>query len=446
MEARFEPAGPLRGELVAPPDKSISHRAGLLGAFGEGEARVSRYLDSADTRSTLAAVEALGAEVTIGAPKDGGIEVAIKGFGLRGAAQPDGPIDVGNAGTLIRLLAGLLAGQEGRSFQLDGDESIRRRPMGRILQPLARMGAVAKGAEGGLPPLAIDGARLTGAEYRLPVASAQVKSCVLLAGLLADGPTSVREPAPSRDHTERMLAACGVPVDVRRETALPTDPVSSTISVSPAERLSLPAMTVPGDLSSAAFHLVAGLIAPGSDVVVRGVGLNPTRVGLIGILNRMGAIVEVAETAMEAGEPVGEVRVRAGKLRGTRVVPGEIPLAIDELPLVALLGCFAEGRTIVTGAAELRHKESDRIAGVVDALTALGGEIEALEDGFAVTGTGGLRGGRIDSLGDHRLAMLGAVAGVASREGVTVEGFDAAGVSYPGFERDLRSLCAPSLG
>ena len=446
MEARFEPAGPLRGELTAPPDKSISHRAGLLGAFGEGSTRISRYLDSADTRSTLAAMEALGAEVSIGDAADGGIDVEIAGFGLRGAREPQGPIDVGNAGTLIRLLAGLLAGQEGRTFELDGDESIRRRPMGRILQPLARMGAVARGAEGGLPPLEISGSRLHGVDYRLPVASAQVKSCVLLAGLLADGPSSVREPAPGRDHTERMLAACGVRVESRPETALPTDPVASTISISPAERISLPPMTVPGDLSSAAFHLVAGLIVPGSDVVVRGVGLNPTRVGLLGILNRMGAIVEVAETGVEGGEPVGEVRARFGRLRGTRVVPGEIPLAIDELPLVALLGCFAEGRTIVTGAAELRHKESDRIAGVVEAVTALGGEIEALEDGFAVSGTGGLRGGRVDSLGDHRLAMLGAVAGVASREGVTVDGFDAAGVSYPGFERDLRALCAPSLG
>jgi 3-phosphoshikimate 1-carboxyvinyltransferase len=446
MEAHFDPAGPLRGELLAPPDKSISHRAGLLGAFGEGETRISRYLDSADTRSTLAAAEALGAGVTIGAAVDGGVDVEIRGFGLRGAKQPEGAIDVGNAGTLIRLLAGLLAGQEGRSFELDGDESIRRRPMGRILEPLARMGAVARGAEGGVPPLEITGTRLRGADYRLPVASAQVKSCVLLAGLLADGPTSVREPAPARDHTERMLAACGVPVDVTAETGLPTDPVASRIGVSPAERIALPPMTVPGDLSSAAFHLVAALLVPGSDVVVRGVGLNPTRVGLLGILNRMGAIVEVAETGMEAGEPVGEVRARFGRIRGTRVVGGEIPLAIDELPLVALLGCFAEGRTVVTGAAELRHKESDRIAGVVDALTALGGDIEALEDGFAVTGSGGLRGGRIDTLGDHRIAMLGAVAGVASREGVSVDGFGAAGVSYPGFERDLRALCAPSLG
>jgi 3-phosphoshikimate 1-carboxyvinyltransferase len=446
MESRFDAAGPLRGELLAPPDKSISHRAGLLGAFGDGETRISRYLDSADTRSTLAAAEALGAEVAIGTAAEGGMEVEIRGFGLRGAVEPAGPIDVGNAGTLIRLLAGLLAGQEGRRFELDGDESIRRRPMGRVLQPLARMGAVAKGAEGGLPPLEITGTRIQGIDYRLPVASAQVKSCVLLAGLLADAPTSVREPAPARDHTERMLAACGVPVDVVPETALPTDPIASTISVSPAERIALPAMTVPGDLSSAAFHLVAALIVPGSDVLIRGVGLNPTRVGLLGILNRMGAIVEVAETGTEAGEPVGEVRARFGRLRATRVAPGEIPLAIDELPLVALLGCFAEGRTVVTGAAELRHKESDRIAGVVDALTALGGDIEALEDGFAVTGTGGLDGGRIDSLGDHRLAMLGAVAGVASREGVTIDGFDAAGVSYPGFERDLRALCAPSLG
>jgi len=439
---RFSSSGPLRGSIDAPPDKSISHRAALLAGFGAGETRISRFLDAEDARSSLAAIAALGAGVDASVGGGGSLDVAIEGFGLRGAGQPNGPIDVGNAGTLIRLLAGLLAGQQGRSFVLDGDESIRRRPMGRVAEPLGRMGASVRTGAGGVPPIEIDGSDLHGAEHRLPVASAQVKSCLLLAGLLADRPTTVREPAATRDHTERMLAACGVAVATEREVALPTDVAPATISVTPVERIALPPMQVPGDLSSAASHLVAALITPGSDVRVRGVGLNPTRIAVLGILNRMGAILEVEETGWEAGEPVGDVRARFGSLRATRVEPAEVALAIDELPLVGLLGCFAEGVTVVRGAEELRHKEADRVAGVADALRALGGEVEDFEDGFAVTGTGGLHGGTVDSRGDHRLAMLGAVAGVASRVGVEVDGFDAAAVSYPGFERDLRSLTA----
>jgi 3-phosphoshikimate 1-carboxyvinyltransferase len=441
--ARFDPA-PVRGELTAPPDKSISHRAALLGAFGERRVRVSRFLDSADTRSSLAAMEALGARVDILAADSGALEVEIGGFGLRGATPPQGgaPIDVGNAGTLIRLLSGLLAGQGGREFVLDGDESIRRRPMGRVTEPLALMGAAVEPAAGGGAPIRVAGGELRGIDYRLPVASAQVKSCVLLAGLLAKGATTVHEPAETRDHTERMLRAAGASVAVERHRAGPTDPVRGRIAIDPAAELALPDLTVAGDISSAAFHITAALISHRSDVSVRGVGINPTRIGLLGILNRMGAIVEVGEESHAAGEPVATVRARSGSLRGTRVLAAEVPLAIDELPLVGLLGCFAEGETIVSGAEELRHKESDRIASVVAALRALGGEAEALPDGFVVAGTGGLRGGVIDSGGDHRIAMLGAVAGVASEEGVVIEGFDAAAVSYPGFERDLRSLTA----
>jgi 3-phosphoshikimate 1-carboxyvinyltransferase len=439
--ARFDPA-PVRGELVAPPDKSISHRAALLAAFGDRRVRVSRYLDSADTRSSLAAVEALGARVDVLASADGALEVEIGGFGLRGATAPrdDAPIDVGNAGTLIRLLAGLLAGQRDREFVLDGDESIRRRPMGRVAEPLALMGASVEPAAGGGAPVRIAGGPLEAIEYRLPVASAQVKSCVLLAGLLAEGTTSVHEPAETRDHTERMLRAAGAAVEVEQSRTAPTDPRRGTIAVGSAGELALPDLTVAGDISSAAFHLAAALIAPRSDVRVHAVGINPTRIGLLGILNRMGAVVEVGDESHAAGEPVATIRARSGSLRGTRVLPAEVALAIDELPLVGLLGCFAEGETVISGAEELRHKESDRIATVVEALRALGGEAEALPDGFAVSGTGGLRGGTIDARGDHRIAMLGAVAGVASEEGVTVEGFDAAAVSYPGFERDLRSL------
>ena len=445
VDAHFAPAAALSGTIAAPPDKSISHRAALLGAFGEGKARISRYLDSADTRSSLAAVEALGATVRTESAGPGALDVEIAGFGLRGASEPAaGAIDVGNAGTLIRLLAGLLAGQEERSFVLDGDESIRTRPMGRIAEPLLAMNASVGTTGGGRPPVTIEGRALRAIHYELPVASAQVKSCVLLAGLLASGRTTIREPAATRDHTERMLAAAGADVKVERErTSLPLDPVASTIGVEPATAIALPPMTVPGDLSSAAFHLAAALIVPGGDVRIEGVGINPTRIGLLGILNRMGADIEVVETGSEGGEPVGTLRCRHGDLTGTSIVAAEVPAAIDELTLVGLLGCFAEGTTRVGGAAELRHKESDRIAAVVDALNALGGEAEAVAEGFEVTGTGGLRGGEIDSRGDHRLAMLGAVAGLASREGVTVRDFGAARISYPGFERDLRSLLAP---
>ena len=441
MESRrFDPAGGLRGTVAAPPDKSISHRAALLGAMSAGAAEIRHYLDSADTRSTLDAIRRLGVGVEA-VPDDAGLRVAIAGVGLRGAGAP-AKLDVGNAGTLIRLLAGWLAGQPGGSFELDGDESIRRRPMARIAEPLRLMGAQIETGEGGRPPLRIEGTGLGGIDYTMPVASAQVKSALLLAGLLADGATSIREPEPTRDHTERMLRSAGVAVSSRPRTALPTGPPPAEIRVEAGagEGMRLPDLTVPGDLSSAAFHLVAGLLVPGSAVRVEGVGLNPTRVGLLGILNRMGAAIEVEETGFSAGEPVGAITARHGELQGTRVGGAEVPLAIDELPLVALAACFAAGATVLTGAEELRHKESDRITSVVEALSALGAEIEASEDGFVVNGSGGLRGGAIEAAGDHRIAMLGAVAGLASRDGVEVRGIEAAGVSYPGFEADLAAL------
>lgn len=435
---RFGRSGALRGTLTAPPDKSISHRAALLAAMGEGRSRISRYLDAADTRSTLAAIGSLGARVD---PTEaaGGLELEIEGVGLRGP-QPTARIDVGNAGTLIRLLSGWLAGQPEGRYTLDGDRSIRRRPMDRIVEPLELMGATIASSEQGSPPLEISGAELEGIDYRMPVASAQVKSCLLLAGLVAAGPTTVREPNPTRDHTERMLAAAGASVDSEPLTALPTAPPPARVTVLPTARISPPDLTVPGDLSSAAFPLVAALLVPGSVVRVESVGLNPTRIGLLGILNRMGARIEVEELGWEAGEPVGAITARHGELAAVRVSGAEVPLAIDELPLVALLGCFADGDTVVSDAAELRHKESDRIATVVAALEKLGAEIEAREDGFVVRGRGSLRGGPVSAAGDHRIAMLGAVAGLASELGVEVEGFASAAVSYPGFEADLGRL------
>ncbi|MDQ2939874.1 MAG: 3-phosphoshikimate 1-carboxyvinyltransferase [Actinomycetota bacterium] len=432
MDRRFDPAGPLRGTLRPPADKSISHRAALIGAMSEGETRIEGYLDAADTRSTLAAVEVLGAKVEAG-PKSQdshpqSLDVRVEGVGLRGASGAE--IDVGNAGTLLRILPGWLAGQEGKEWTLDGDASIRRRPVDRVAKPLREMGAPVECRDGRFPPLRVAGAGLTGIEYRLPVASAQVKSCVLLAGLLAEGETTVIEPSPTRDHTERMLAVSGA----RLETT------GGRITIRPAEGLESQRFEIPGDISSAAFPLLAALLVAESEIELTSVGLNPTRTGLLTILGRMGAQLEVDETAPAGHEPRGTIRAVASRLAGTEVGGDEVPLAIDELPLVALAACFAEGETVIRDAAELRHKESDRIAAVCDGLAALGGDVEPTEDGMVVRGGGGLGGGTLDARGDHRLAMLGAVAGLASNEGVTIRGFEAAEVSYPGFERDLATL------
>jgi 3-phosphoshikimate 1-carboxyvinyltransferase len=429
VNRRFAPSGPLRGTVAAPPDKSLSHRAALLSAMSADPVRVTGYLDAEDTTSTLDAVRALGALVE---QQAGGL--TIRGAGLRGAAPASAPIDVGNAGTLMRLLPGWLAGQPGGSWTLDGDESIRRRPVDRVAEPLGRMGARIEAREGRFAPFTVIGSPLSAIEYELPVASAQVKSCVLLAALLAEGRTTVVEPQPSRDHTERLLLRAGV--DVRRE--------DSRVSVGCQDELELAEVHVPGDPSSAAFLVAAAVLVPGSRIVVEGMNANWTRVGFLRILQRMGGVV-VGELEPPGGplvdaEPVSELDVAAGSLAGTAVEADEVPLAIDELPLVALLGCFAEGETVVRGAAELRLKETDRIATVVDGLRGLGAEIDATPDGFVVNGTGGLRGGVLHAHGDHRLAMLGAVAGVASREGVEVVGMEAAAVSYPGFEADLASL------
>lgn len=431
MSTRFDPSGPLRGSLVPPADKSVSHRAALIAAMGEGETTIENYLDAADTRSTLAAVSALGADIEAVSAKAIEPRLRVRGVGLRGAAPAT--IDVGNAGTLLRLLPGWLAGQETGTWTVDGDDSIRRRPVDRIAVPLRLMGARLDCRDDRLPPLGIEAAPLHGVEYELPVASAQVKSCLLFAGLLADGETRIGEPLPSRDHSERMLAAAGAEIE-RSDSA---------VSVRPAARLEPGEIVVPADFSSAAFFLVAALLTPGSQVTISGVGLNPTRTGLLSILDRMGAEVEIEPGGQRGGEPSGRLHVRSSKLRGTEVGGTDIPLAIDELPLVALAACFAEGETTIRDATELRRKESDRIATVSEALTALGASVETSEDGMRIEGAGGLRGGSVDSHGDHRIAMLGAVAGVASRDGVVVAGMDAAAVSYPGFEADLAALFRP---
>jgi 3-phosphoshikimate 1-carboxyvinyltransferase len=349
---------------------------------------------------------------------------------LGGLHAPGRPIDCANAGTLVRLVAGILAGQLGEEFELVGDESLSRRPMGRIAEPLARMGAGVETTNGCLP-MGIQGRALRGIDYVLPVASAQVKSAVLLAGLYADSPTTVVEPAPTRDHTERMLAAAGANVTVR-----PT-----SVTVDPAARLSLDEVEVPGDFSSAAPFVVAATLVPGSELHVHGVNLNPRRTGLLEILERMGAKLTIYNRREIGGEPAGDLEVHSATLVGTTVGGNEVPLAIDELPLFALAAACARGESVLGGAAELRAKETDRIEATVDALRALGARARTSEDGFSITGVPArLRGGRIESRGDHRLAMLGAVAGLASREGVRIDDADAVSVSFPGFFEMLDEL------
>jgi 3-phosphoshikimate 1-carboxyvinyltransferase len=432
MTARFDPVTTLRGSIVPPADKSISHRAALFSAMCDEPVTIFNYLDSGDTQSTLSAIQSLGAAVD----EHGANELVIRGVGLRTPAEvTGGTLNVGNAGTLLRLLPGWLAGQSGGMWTLDGDESIRRRPVDRVIEPLRLMGAEVSAHDDRLPPLVIGGADLRAIDYTVPVASAQVKSCVLMAAMLATGQTSVTEPQQSRDHTERLLARARVPFE--RD--------GLTLRVSQVDELELDRVDVPGDPSSAAFLAAAACIVPGARVAICDMALNWTRTGFFRIAQRMGAVIvgdlELEEPAgTPSEEPVGDVDVAQAPLEGTVVGAAEVPLAIDELPLVALLGCFAEGDTVVRGAAELRVKESDRIAATVEGLGGLGADLEATEDGFVVHGGGGLEGGVIDARGDHRMAMLGAVAGLASRTGVEVVGMEAAAVSYPGFERDVRSL------
>lgn len=422
---RVDPVSSLRGALAVPGDKSVSHRAVLFGALADGETVARGFGASQDTLSTASAMRALGARVEV----DGDV-VRIRGVGLRGLRAPGGPIDCGNAGTLMRLLAGVLAGQEGR-FTLTGDESLSRRPLERVAAPLRLMGATIETTDGHAP-LTVEGGGLAPIRYESPVASAQVKSCVLLAGMLAtDGPTTVVEPAPTRDHTERMLRAAGVRVETR----------GHEVSIWPAERLDPLDLDVPGDFSSAAPFLAAATMLAGSDVVLQGVGVNPTRIGFLHVLERMGARIAVFNRRIEGGEPVADLQVGSAELTATEVPPAEVPLLIDELPLFALVASMARGTSVVRGAEELRVKETDRIDAVSAALRAVGGHIDPTPDGFRVRGVPTrLRGGTVDSAGDHRIAMVGALAGLMSREGVEVRGAEWVSVSFPGFYDVLGSL------
>jgi 3-phosphoshikimate 1-carboxyvinyltransferase len=425
---KIDPAASLAGHFAVPGDKSVSHRALLIGAVSEGDTVIRGWGRSADTESTLAAVRALGVEVG-----EGGDQLTVAGVGLRGLRSAE--IDCGNAGTLARLLPGLLAFQRG-TFTLTGDESLSARPMERIAEPLRRMGAVIETTDGHLP-LTITGAELTAIDYELPVASAQVKSAVLLAVLGATGRTTVIEPTPTRDHTEHMLRAGGVTVSSR----------PNSVSVDPPQRISLGSVDVPGDFSSAAPFIVAATLVPESRITIHDVNLNPRRTGLLDVLDRMGGRVGILARRRVGVEQVGDLEVRyAEQLTATKITSPEVPGLVDELPLFGLLAACARGESWVYGAAELRHKETDRIEALVDALRAIGVRAKGHDDGFSVVGVPTRpRGGRVLSHGDHRIAMLGAVAGLISREGVQIEGAKSVAVSFPGFY-DLLARLAHTPG
>lgn len=414
-----EPGGALRGRIRVPGDKSISHRAIMLGALADGATAIDGFLEGEDCLATLRAFRAMG--VRIDGPDRG--RVTVQGVGLRGLRAPDGPLDMGNSGTSMRLMSGILAGQAFDTV-LTGDASLTRRPMRRVTEPLARMGARIDGTERGTAPLRIRGGqRLTGIDYPLPVASAQVKSCLLLAGLYAEGVTRITEPAPTRDHTERMLEGFGYPL--AREG-------SRTVAVTGRGRLTGTEIDVPADISSAAFFLVGASIAPGSDLVLEHVGVNPTRTGAIDILRLMGADIEWLNPRLAGGEPVADLRVRHAPLHGIRIPAELVPLAIDEFPALFVAAGCAEGETVLTGAAELRVKESDRIQVMADGLAALGIAAAPTPDGIVIRG-GALSGGTVDSHGDHRIAMSFAVAALRARGPIRIGDCANVNTSFPGF-------------
>jgi len=421
---KVKPAVQLVGHLAVPGDKSISHRSVLLGALAEGETHVRGFGRSGDTQSTIDAARTLGASIEDVAED----ELIVRGVGLRGLRA--GAIECGNAGTLMRLVMGVLAGQSGR-FELTGDESLSARPMERIAEPLRQMGAVIE-TTGGHAPVVIEGSgALHGVSYELPMASAQVKSAVLLAGLNADGPTTVVEPVPTRDHTELMLESAGVRV-VRRP---------KSVTIEPAASLQLGEIEVPGDISSAAPFLAAAALVPGSDITIHDVNLNPRRTGFLDVLERMGAHLAIFNRHKAGREPVGDVQIQYTELGAVEVNGEEVPLLVDELPLVALLAVHARGKSVIRGAQELRLKETDRIEAVTDGLRSFGAHVTSRPDGWEINGVPTrLKGGRIDARGDHRIAMLGAVAGLASREGAEIVGADTVAISFPGFFQLLESV------
>lgn len=419
------PAGAIRGRVRVPGDKSISHRAVMFNALADGRATIRNFLPGEDCLSTIRCLSALGVPISGAGPN-----WEVQGVGLEGLREPQDVLDVGNSGTSIRLLAGLLAGLDGYAV-LTGDESIRRRPMGRVVRPLREMGLRIDGrAEGDRAPLGVRGGHAAGRRIASPVASAQVKSAVLLAALQADGETLFSEPIGSRDHTERMLAAMGAKLTV----------LDREIVVVGRQRLTARSIVVPGDLSSAAFWLVGAAIVPGSELLLEGVGLNPSRTGLLDALRAMGADCELLDESNEAGEPIGDIRVAFGQLAPTRVYGELLVRSIDEVPILALAMACAHGRSEIRDASELRVKESDRLAVIASTLRALGAAIEEFPDGLAITGPTRWKSAHVDSRGDHRIAMMCAIAGLLADGPVSVAGTSATETSYPGFWDTLERL------
>jgi 3-phosphoshikimate 1-carboxyvinyltransferase len=423
----------LRGTVRVPGDKSISHRSLLFGAIADGTTTIEGLLPAEDPLSTAACLRAMGVDVS---PIEAGQTVTVQGVGLDGFREPESVLDCGNSGTTMRLMLGLLAGRAGRHFVLTGDDSLRRRPMKRVGGPLAEMGATIAGRSGGnLAPLAIQGQTLRGATIRTPVASAQVKSAILLAALTAEGPTTVIEPVQSRDHSERMLRALGAALSVG-------GPGNTEVTVKPGQRQRGQAVVVPGDISSAAFWLVAGAITPGADLTVENVGLNPSRTGILDVLEQMGARIEVLNQRDVAGEPVGDLRVTHGPLKAFEIGADLIPRLVDEIPVLAVAACCAEGVSRVSGAEELRVKETDRLAVMARQLGAMGARIEEFADGMAIQGGVQLHGAEVDSETDHRVAMSLAVAAQIATGATQLHRPEAAAVSYPEFWSDLERLQA----
>ncbi|WFE68588.1 3-phosphoshikimate 1-carboxyvinyltransferase [Thiomicrospira sp. R3] len=420
-----QPGGSLKGKIRVPGDKSISHRSIMLGSLAEGTTTVTGFLEGEDSLATLRAFQAMGVEVE--GPVEG--KVTIKGVGLKGLKQPSYPLNMGNSGTSMRLLSGIVAGQN-FSSELTGDASLSKRPMNRVIDPLALMGAKIESQDRGLPPLKIQGAgQLKAIDYTLPMASAQVKSCVLLAGLYAQGTTRVIEPAPTRDHTERMLRGFGYQVTSRK-----LDDLASEITLEGGGKLQATHIDVPSDISSAAFYMVAASIAPGSDLVIEHVGINPTRTGVIDILKLMGADITLENQREVGGEPVADIHVRAAQLKGITIPEALVPLAIDEFPVLFVAASAAEGTTVLTGAEELRVKESDRIQVMADALQALGIDAQPTEDGMIVQGgTQKPQAAQIISHHDHRISMAMTVAGLKAVAPIAIEDCANVNTSFPRF-------------
>ena len=423
--------GSLSGRVTVPGDKSISHRSLLFGAIAEGITTIEGLLPAEDPISTAACLRAMGVTIS---PIEAGDIVRVEGVGLDGLQEPNQVLNCGNSGTTMRLMLGLLAGRDGRHFVLDGDASLRNRPMRRVGQPLESMGADVRGRDGGnKAPLAVQGRRLKGTVIGTPVASAQVKSALLLAALTAESPTTVIEPAQSRDHSERMLKAFGADLTVGGE-------MSRHISVRPGAVLHGQDVVVPGDISSAAFWLVAGALVPNADLTIENVGLNPTRTGILEVLEQMGARIEVLNPRDVAGEPVGDLRVTHGPLKPFQFGEEIMPRLVDEVPILSVAACFCDGESRISGASELRVKETDRLAVMARQLKAMGADIEEHEDGITIRGGRQLRGAGLDSETDHRVAMSLAVAALLATGDSTLERSEAAAVSYPTFWDELERL------